>query len=52
MGDEVLGLVEGLPGVGTFLLRDEMGTGLACSTLILSTRKGNYAGHLQWYRRR
>ena len=48
VGYEVLGIVEGLPYMRPFPLRDEIGMGVACYTLIISMRKGNYTGHLQW----
>ena len=48
VGDEVLGLAEWLPSLGLFRLRNEVGMGVACSTLILSMRNGKYAGHLKW----
>ena len=48
VGDEVLGLIEGLPDMGPFPLRYEIWMGGACYTLILYTRKGKYAGNLQW----
>ena len=49
VGDEVLGILEGLTDMGPLPLRDEIGMVVACTILILSTRKGNYSGHLQWY---
>ena len=50
MVDEVLGVVEALPDMGTLPLRYEIGMGVVCYTLILSIRKGKYSGHLQWDR--
>ena len=34
--------------MGTYLLKVEVGMGLACVTLRLSLRKGVYVGHIQW----
>ena len=48
VGDEVLGMVEGLPNLGPFTLRYEVGMGLACYNLMLSTRKGKNPRHFQW----
>ena len=44
VGDEVLGLVEGLPDIISLPLRYEIGMGVDCVNL--STRKGKYADHL------
>ena len=48
VGDEVLGMVEGLPNLGPFTLRYEVGMGLACYNLMLSTRKGKNPRQFQW----
>ena len=48
-GDEVLGMVEGLPDMVPFPLRDEIGMGMTCYTFIMSMSKVKYTYHLQWY---
>ena len=48
VGDEVLGLVEGLPNLGLFPLKYEVGIGVAYYTLMIYMRKGKNSGHLQW----
>ena len=48
VGDEVLGLLEGLPNLGPFPLRYELVMGVSCSTLIIYLRKVKYIGHLKW----
>ena len=40
--DEVLGIVEVLPDMGTLPLIYEIGIGVVCYTLIISSRKGKY----------
>ena len=47
VGYEVLGIVEGLPYMRPFPLRDEIGMGVECYALLISHRKGNYVGSLQ-----
>ena len=49
VGNEVLGMSEGLPNLGPFTLGYEVGMDGSCSTLILSLGKGIYTGHLKWY---
>ena len=44
-----MGMEEEFPDIEPFPLRYEIGMGVACSTLILSTNKGKYTGHLQCY---
>ena len=34
--------------MGTYILQDEVGMGLACMTLSISLRKRRHVGHLQW----
>ena len=34
--------------MGPYLLKDEVGMGVACVTLRMSLRKMRYVGHLQW----
>ena len=46
--DEVLGIVEALPDMGTFPLRYEIGMGVVCYTLIIYIWKVKYVGNLQW----
>ena len=46
-GDE-LGLETWLPPMGPSPIVDELGVGLACTTLIFSLRKGRHTEHLQW----
>ena len=48
MVNEILELVERLPNLGPFPLRDELQMGVVCLTLILSLRKEKYAGHMKW----
>ena len=35
--------------MGTYLLKGEVGMGVACVIFILSLRKGGDIGHLKWY---
>ena len=46
--DEILGLVEGLPILGPYLLSNDIGMGVAYLTLILYLRKGICEDHLHW----
>ena len=46
VGDEILGLVEGLMYMVPLPLRDEICMGVACSTLIIYMRKWKYSGQL------
>ena len=48
VGDEVLGLVEGLTDMGPFPSRYEIGMRLDCYNLILYMRKGKYVDDLKW----
>ena len=48
VGGEVLGLMEGLMDMEPLQLGYVIGMGVACYKFIISTRKGNYSGHLKW----
>ena len=48
MTKEDLGLEGLFPPLGTYMLKGEVGMGVACVTLRLSLRKGIYVGHIKW----
>ena len=48
VGSDKIGLEIWLPPTGHFLLVDEVGMSLACTTLMFSLRKGRHYQHLQW----
>ena len=48
MTKEELGLEGLFPSLSTYLLKGEVGIGVACVTLRLSLRKGLYVEYIQW----